>query len=121
MLAGQDYQSAYRRFAPRIRALYGDRLLSIDEETMREFCDEIGVTMGRDQDFSDWNALRNRGFSALVAINPKSLRDGSWSWHWVVYDGERDIILDPYWRIAHHERLDYGRIHTFFYAPVHWQ
>lgn len=121
MLAGQDYRSMYRRFAPKIRALYGDRLLAIDDETMREFCDEIGVAMGKDTDFSDWNQLRNRRHSALVAINPERLLDRSRSWHWVVYDGDRDLVLDPYRGIAQHERRDYDQMRPYFYAPIHWK
>ncbi|MGK9453206.1 hypothetical protein ACSSZE_18440 [Acidithiobacillus caldus] len=121
MLAGKDYPSMYRQFASKIRAIYGGRSLAIDDETMHEFCEEIGVALGEDTDFSDWTMLRNRGFSALVAIHPKPLRDRSWSWHWVVYDGERDIVLDPYPKIARHERRDYGRMRPFFYASVHRQ
>lgn len=75
-------------------------------------CFDIKAKIGRKVSY--WSSIQS---VSIVAIN---FREGSNSWHWVVYvpDENQGYVLDPHKKIKTDQRIDFSRMRLRSYIPI---
>jgi hypothetical protein len=115
-IAGVSYRQA-QRTASRLGIFADDRRLWSETAHVCRLLREYRLCpSSKEQLFRSWSGLPNLALLAIKWHREK----GRPYWHWVVFvrDGEGARVLDSKPSLAHHVRMDFGRMRPKWYLAV---
>ena len=120
MLAGEAYSTIKTRYVNYIQKKYGGRSEAIGFDDIKMFLRDYNIKISNQKNFDDWNdiVVQRKNEALLVAINGKDLPSGDDFWHWVIYDGENNLVRDPNNKVKNHERTDFSRMRPYFFHTL---